>query len=137
MKASLCSVTPLIPSGRNLAADLAFYTEHLGFSIVWKAEHMAGIARDGIALNLVDNDTREWADNASFSIGVSDLEALYEEYRRAPAQIGPLERKPWGRREFHMIVPSGVCFQFFQHEAIGRPTSPDSHRAKGDRPPAG
>jgi hypothetical protein len=24
--------------------------------------------------------------------------------------------KFWGRREFHMIVPSGVCLQFFQQE---------------------
>jgi hypothetical protein len=28
--------------------------------------------------------------------------------------INPLELKSWGRREFHMIVPSGVCLQFYQ-----------------------
>ena len=27
---------------------------------------------------------------------------------------GPLELKAWGRREFHLIAPSGVCFQFYQ-----------------------
>jgi len=52
-------------------------------------------------------------ENASFSIGVSNLDALYEEYRGIPARVGPLEMKSWGRREFHMIVPSGVCFQFY------------------------
>ena len=78
---------------------------------------MARIARDGIAFNLVENDNREWADNASFSIGVSDLEALYLEYRDISAKVGALETKLWGRREFHLIAPSGVCFQFYQHDA--------------------
>jgi catechol 2,3-dioxygenase-like lactoylglutathione lyase family enzyme len=116
MKASFRSITPLIPSGGSLADALAFYTEHMGFSIVWQDGSMAGIERDAIAFNLVENDNREWADNASFSIGVSDLEALYEEYRHIPAKVGPLEMKFWGRREFHMIVPSGVCLQFYQQE---------------------
>jgi catechol 2,3-dioxygenase-like lactoylglutathione lyase family enzyme len=114
MKASFISITPLVPTGESLAAALNFYTDHLGFSIVWQGDGMAGIARDGVALNLVENDNRTWADNASFSIGVSDLEALYLEYRALPARVGPLELKSWGRREFHLIAPSGVCFQFYQ-----------------------
>ncbi len=116
MKASLLSVVPLIPSGSSLADALTFYTHHMGFSIVWQSAGMAGIRRDGIAFNLVANDNQVWADNASFSIGVSDLEALYQEYRQIPARVGPLEVKSWGRREFHMIIPSGVCFQFYEHE---------------------
>jgi catechol 2,3-dioxygenase-like lactoylglutathione lyase family enzyme len=114
VKASLRSVTPLIPAGRNLDAALAFYTEHLGFSILWQGKGMAGIRRDGISFNLVENNNQDWAANASFSIGVSDLEALYQEYRQVPAKVGPLEQKPWGRREFHMIVPPGVCLQFYE-----------------------
>ena len=117
MRASLRSITPLIPTGGSLAEALAFYTEHMGFSIVWQGDSMAGIERGDVAFNLVENDDRAWADNASFSIGVSDLEALYEEYRRIPANVGPLEEKFWGRREFHMIVPSGVCLQFYQAKA--------------------
>jgi catechol 2,3-dioxygenase-like lactoylglutathione lyase family enzyme len=117
MKATLCSVIPLIPSGSSLADAVAFYTDHMGFSVVWQNGGMAGIRRDGIAFNLVENDNQVWADNASFSIGVSDLEALYQEYRQISARVGPLELKSWGRREFHMIVPSGVCLQFYEHEA--------------------
>lgn len=116
-KASFHSVTPLMPAGKSLAAALAFYTGELGFSVVWQGGAMAGISRDGVAFNLVENDNREWAENASFSIGVSDLEALYEEYRHRSAKVGELEMKAWGRREFHLIAPSGVCFQFYQREA--------------------
>ncbi len=115
MKASLRSVTPLIPAGSSLAVALTFYKEHMGFSVLWQAGGMAGIGRDGIAFNLVENDDRVWAENASFSIAVSGLDALYREYRQVPARVGPLEQKVWGRREFHMVVPSGVCFQFYEH----------------------
>ena len=117
MKTTFLTITPMIPSGGSLAEALAFYTEHLGFSVVWQSDGMAGIRRDGIGFNIVQNDNREWADNASFSIGVSDLEALYQEYRAVPGDVGPLEVKSWGRREFHMIVPSRICLQFYQHDA--------------------
>jgi hypothetical protein len=108
-RASLVSLTPMIPTGGSLADALKFYTEQMGFSVTWAA----GISRDGIAFNLVENQNPEWAGNASFSIGVSDLDAIYEEYRGIAARVGPLEVKAWGRREFHMIVSSGVCFQFY------------------------
>jgi hypothetical protein len=103
----------MIPTGGPLADALKFYQEQLGFSVSWQAGSMAGITRDSISFALVENDNRQWADNASFSIGVSNLDALYDEYRGISARVGPLEMKPWGRREFHMVVPSGVCLQFY------------------------
>jgi len=116
MKTFLLSVTPMIPSGPNLPEALRFFTEQLGFSTLWQTDAMAGIQRDSIAFNLVHNNIRAWAENASFSIAVSDLDSLYAEYSGVPATIGRLEVKPWGRREFHMILPSGVCLQFYQQE---------------------
>ncbi len=112
-RSALLSITPLIPSGGSLADALTFYKEQMGFSVLWEAGGMAGMGRDEICFNLVENDNREWADNASFSIGVSNLDALYEEYRGMTARVGPLEIKAWGRREFHVIVPFGVCLQFY------------------------
>ncbi|HET7448983.1 MAG TPA: VOC family protein [Gaiellaceae bacterium] len=107
------SITPLVPAGGDLAEALAFYTRHLGFTVEWQGGEMAGVRRGAVALNLVQNANREWAENASASIGVDDLDALYAEYRGIPARVGPLEPKPWGRREFHLVLPSGVCLQFF------------------------
>jgi catechol 2,3-dioxygenase-like lactoylglutathione lyase family enzyme len=114
MKASLRSITAMIPAGASLDEAIRFYTDELGFAVTWQAGNMAGIERDGVGFNLVVNSNRAWAENASFSIAVSDVDALYAEYGRTSAHVGPLEEKPWGRREFHMIVPSGVCLQFYQ-----------------------
>ena len=106
----------MIPAGGNLPEALRFFAEHLGFTTTWQTYTMAGIRRDGVEFNLVQNNRRSWAEQASFSFGVSDLDTLYLEYAGIPAKVGPVELKPWGRREFHMILPSGVCFQFFEAE---------------------
>ena len=104
----------MIPTGCSLAEALQFYVGELGFVVQWQSPNMAGIQRDAVAFNLVENHTRAWLENCSHSIGVSDLDGLYEQYRGTSARVGPLEIKPWGRREFHLIAPSGVCLQFYQ-----------------------
>ena len=109
MAGTFRSITPLVPAGGDFAEALAFYTQQLGFVVEWQGEEMAGVRRGTVALNLVQNTNRVWAENASASIGVDDLDALYAEYRGIPAQVGSLELKPWGRREFHLVLPSGVC----------------------------
>jgi len=111
---ALLSVTPLVPAGADLVEAIRFYTDELGFAIVWEGGEMAGVRRGRVEFNLVKNSDHEWAANASASIGVDGLDALHEEYRKSSAQVGPLEVKSWGRREFHMILPSGVCLQFFE-----------------------
>ncbi len=114
MRSSFLTIVPLIPSGADFAAGLAFFVEHMGFRVLWQADGMAGIARDDVAFNLVQNDDQAWAENASFSIAVSNVADLYQEYLHLPAKVGPLEVKPWGRREFHIVIPSGVCLQFYE-----------------------
>lgn len=111
---TLLRVTPLIPAGDDIDLAVRFFTEELGFAVTWRGGDMAGVRRGEVEFNLVRNSTVAWADNASASIGVDDLAALHAEYRTSTAQVGPLELKSWGRREFHMILPSGVCLQFYQ-----------------------
>lgn len=114
MKPTLASVTPLLPSGPDFDGDLRIYTEQMGFSIVWQMDGMAGIARDGISFNLQRNDSDAWIENSSMSIGVKDLDALHAEYKNVPGRVTPIEMRPWGRREFHIVMRSGVCFQFYE-----------------------
>lgn len=111
------SVTPMVPTGGSLGEALTFYTEQLGFAVLWETERGAGVVRGGVSFNLVENSNREWLDNSSYSIAVSDLDTLYAEYRGVEANVGPLETKAWGRREFHMIIPSGVCLQFYERSS--------------------
>ena len=108
------SVTPLVPAGPSLEDALRLYVGHLGFNVSWQGPNMAGIERDGVAFNLVQSDDRHWAENSSYSIGVHGLVALYDAWRDLPARVGALERKAWGRVEFHMVLPSGVCLQFYE-----------------------
>ncbi len=114
MSTPFVSITPLLPTGGSLDEALALFTDRMGFELIWRGNDMAGIKRNTVEFNLVENDNRAWAENASFSIGVADLDALYQEYRDLPARVGPLEEKMWGRREFHMILHSGVCLQFYE-----------------------
>ena len=112
---SFDSVTALVPAGPSLDDALRLWVGHLGFHVTWQGPNMAGIERDGVSFNLVQNDNREWADNSSYSIGVHGLVALYDAWKdNVPARIGALERKAWDRVEFHMILPSGVCLQFYE-----------------------
>ena len=112
-KARFQSVTPLIPTGGTLEKAILFYREQLGFEIAAQWDGGAIMQRNNVSFLLVPNNNREWADNASFSIGVADLDALHQEYLERGVPMGPLEMKFWGRREFHMIVQSGVCLQFY------------------------
>ena len=129
MRAALRSVAPLVPSGGPLADAIAYYRDHLGFAVAWEGPSMAGLRRGGIVVNLVENANREWLENASFGVAVTGLEALYEEFRGAPGRVGALETKAWGRREFHMILPSGVCLQFHEEEPA------DAARRRGAEAP--
>lgn len=114
MRASLHTITPMLPTGGELGDAIRFYVAKMGFSVDWETNSMAGLTREGVSILLVENRSREWAENASFSIGVTNLDALHLEFHDRGARVGPLETKAWGRREFHMIVPSGVCFQFYE-----------------------
>ena len=118
MPATFVSATPLVPAGPSLEEALRLYVGHMGFHVTWQGPNMAGIARDGVAFNLMQSEDRHWAENSSYSIGVHGLVALYDAWKDSvPARIGALERKAWDRVEFHMILPSGVCLQFYESVA--------------------
>ena len=108
------SQTPLVPTGGTIAESIAFYTQQLGFTVDWEGGNMAGIRRDDVCFNLVESTNKEWIANSSISIGVTDLDAFYQEIKSIKGKISPPTLRPWGRRELHIILPSGVCLQFYQ-----------------------
>jgi hypothetical protein len=117
MTAAFVSSTMLVPAGGNLKDELSFYTGKLGFVVTWQIDTMAGVKRGDVTFNLIVSNEPRWSENASCGVGVAGVDALHDEYTRVGAKPGALEMKPWGRREFHLITPSGVCFQFYEKES--------------------
>ena len=110
-------VTPLVPTGGDLASSVGYFVAQLGFTCLWQGDGRAGIQRGDVHFILVENDDAHWAEHACFSIGVDDLDVLYREFQHVAGDLGSVGVMPWGRREFHMILPSGVCLQFYQASA--------------------
>ena len=97
MPAHFQSVMPLIPTGASLAEALDFRTRQLGFDVARQWEGGAIIRRGDVSFMLVPNNNREWADSASFSIGVTDPQYLHDEFESRAVPMGPLEMKLLGR----------------------------------------
>lgn len=83
---------------QNMEQALAFYGQ-LGFTTTYQDEGFAIIKRDGIDLHL--NSSPEPPKGHSVCwIGVTNIEALYQQYLPTNAVQSPLEARPWGLKEF-------------------------------------
>jgi DNA-binding HxlR family transcriptional regulator len=103
---TLDSITP-----RFLVADmeqaLAFY-EQLGFATPYHDEGFAILKRDGIALQFnVCDPTHEPSQEGCrvCSIGVTNIEALYQQYVPTGALRSPLQATSWGTKGFWLCDP--------------------------------
>ena len=96
--ATLTRLAPELPA-TNLAASLAYYRDQLGFEIkmVLPDRSYAIVERDGMAIHLFTNE----------------IEPLHDELRKRGARITqPVERKPWGNRDFRVTDPAGNALKF-------------------------
>jgi hypothetical protein len=88
---------------QDLEQALVFYGQ-LGFVTTYQDEAFAIVERDGIDLHL--NYSPEPAKGHSVCwIGVTNIEALYQQYLPTNAVQAPLEAKPWGLKEFFIKDP--------------------------------
>ena len=94
----LHAIAPCFPVG-DLAQALAFYGR-LGFAIAYQGEGFAIVERDGIALRFTVSEGHSvcW-------IGVTNSEALYQQYVPTGAIQSPLTSQPWGMKEFVLCDP--------------------------------
>lgn len=118
-------LTPMIPAGKDMRAAVDFYEHKLGFTVTYQADDlgMVILQRSEVEIMLQNSDDPHTASQTSFRIQLSDVEALYQEYRAqdiAPfdlgdgAGLGALRRMPWGTREFAVRDLAGVCITFYQ-----------------------
>src|SRR5712692_6198440 len=94
----LHSIAPRFLVG-DLSQALAFYGR-LGFAITYQDEGFAIIERDGIALhfNVSEGHSVCW-------IGVTNIEALYQQYLPTGAVQSSPQAQPWGMKEFFLCDP--------------------------------
>lgn len=101
-QAALTSIAPRFTVG-DLEQALTFY-EQLGFVATYQDEGFAIIERDGIDLHL--NPSEELPKRHSVCwIGVTNIEALYQEYLPTNAISSPLVAQSWGLKEFSIRDP--------------------------------
>lgn len=89
---------------------LAFYGQ-LGFAATYHDEGFAIVERDGI--NLHFNLSEEPPKGHSVCwIAVTNIDALYQQYRPTNAVQGPPKAQPWGLKEFLLRDPFGNLLLF-------------------------
>jgi hypothetical protein len=87
----------------DLEQALAFYGQ-LGFATTYHDEAFAIVERDGIDLHLNYSPDAPSGHSVCW-IGVTNIEALYQQYLPTNAISSPLVAQPWGLKEFCIRDP--------------------------------
>ncbi len=100
----------------DLEADLAYYTDRLGFTVSWRwgdPPVRASVARDGVGLQIV-SDGRFAPDCPSrVYFHVRGVDEYYAECVERGARIAiPLDDRPFGVRDFRVTDRSGNVLGF-------------------------
>lgn len=117
-------ITPFVPCS-DLACQIRFYKDVLGFEVGFDADNYAFLRRDDVAVRLVEVDaTVDLAHperQQSFYIDVHDVDALYASLATGLATL-PSGRvtapfnQDYGQREFH--VTDEDCTLVFFGEGV-------------------
>ena len=109
----------------RLDVSLAFYEDRLGFSRDFVYEGFyAGVSRDRALIHLkcapklaAERAHRRTGDHLDAYLPVSGIDGLHAELVARGAPIAkPLERQPWGTRDFHVEDPDGYILCFAEGE---------------------
>jgi len=95
---TLISISPRVPVG-DMEQALAFYAQ-LGFATTDRDGEFVIVERDGISLHF----TGAFGHRVCW-IGVTNIEALYQQYVPTGAIQSPLTSQPWGMKEFFLCDP--------------------------------
>lgn len=109
----LSRIAPELPVS-NLQASLTYYEQKLGFRVAMELPERdyAIVERDDIAVHLFQDDTHGHS-SVGLHIFTNDLDALHDELLHRGASVTqPIERKPWGNRDFRVEDNSGNVIKF-------------------------
>jgi len=114
---------PILPAV-DTTESLKWWTEICGFNEIFRdatPPNYVGIQRGGAQLHISGMDdkalARKVAEQTMVRLAVTGIEDLYAEFQKRGGKVhpnGPLQRKPWGTKEFGAIDPNGVCVTFME-----------------------
>lgn len=107
------SATPILAS-LNTEETIKFYTEKLGFTFHSDWDGYLIFSRDGIMIHHWPTDNEEIPKATGCYVNVSEVDALYEEYK-AHGIIHPngeLKNMDWEMRQFSIIDNNGNLIHF-------------------------
>ena len=104
--------------GAPLTETLDFYAEQIGNFIGWRSGGLSGLRKKPVRAAAIESAFQEVPEDLDIGIGVTDPDAIYDEYKGVPARIDPPATLPSGRREMHVTLPNGVCLKFFERKTI-------------------
>lgn len=113
------SAVPIIPA-RDVAATTRWYAESLGFNALHVESEYGIVERDGLEVHFWGPSGIEPPDSMTmYRVGVKGIESLYETCSQAGIihANGPLDRKPWGTREFAVVDCDGNLLTFFERSS--------------------
>ncbi len=98
----LSRLAPELPVA-SLHAAAEYYSARLGFLVAMRMDDYVIVERDGVAIHLFDNMSREHTP-VGIHIFTPDLDALFTELEtRGATIVQQIEVKPRGNREFRVL----------------------------------
>jgi uncharacterized glyoxalase superfamily protein PhnB len=110
--AILARIAPELPAA-NIEDAVQYYERKLGFEVAMRmpGSEYAIVERDGVAIHLFAEDASRSA--VGIHIFTAGLDQLFAEVSERGAQITqPIEKKPWGNREFRVRDEFGNELKF-------------------------
>jgi predicted enzyme related to lactoylglutathione lyase len=114
-KQSLTTIGQLVPElpVADVERSQQHYRDVLGFQIAWlePGKEIGAVSRTNVAIFF--RKRQEPFEPAVHWVFAPDVDATYEEFRSSGAKIvEPLEKKPWGLRQFTVEDLDGNRFYF-------------------------
>ena len=107
-ESELLSAIPELPVD-DLAKNIAFYRDRLGFEVAFEWDPIAGVQRGPVLIHLVPHADPTSPHPRSLRVDVRGVDVLYGELESQSVldPDDPLETKPWGMRQFGVTDPAG------------------------------